>query len=312
MTKKNVVAADRVRVGRRVFETKHVDKIYFPEDGLTKHDLMAYYQLVGATMLPYIRYHPLTMHRFPGGIYGESFYQKDAPDYFPSWIKTMTIKNKTMRGSNRYVVGYDSATLVYLASQGCITPHYWLSTIDALNYPDRLIFDIDPPHDEEAVDFDLVKSIAGELKELLEEFGIIAWVMTTGSRGVHVVVSIKQEYPFEHVRACARALAHVVVERDPQRVTLESRNEKRKHKMMIDVMRNGYGATAVAPYAVRAHPGAPVATPVTWNELKNLTSSQAYTMKTIPKRIKQHGDAWKGMVRSKRSLRALMNRFGKQ
>jgi bifunctional non-homologous end joining protein LigD len=308
MTKKNLPTSEKVRVGRRIIEVKHLDRLYFPEDHITKYDVMAYYHHVGETMLKYTRHHPLTMQRFPAGIHGEHFYQKDAPAYFPSWIETQLIKKKTMRGSDRYVIGNQVATLVYLASQGCITPHCWLSTVDALNYPDRMIFDIDPPHGE-SVDFEQVKNIAFQLKVLLEDAGVKPWVMTTGSRGLHVVVALKQDAPFDDVRAGARALASLIVERDPEKVTLESRAEKRQHKMMIDVMRNGFGATAVAPYALRALPGAPVATPITWDELKTLASSQAYTLTTIPQRLTKHGDAWRMMKRSKTSLRKLLHYY---
>ncbi len=274
------------------------DKLLFP-DGITKGDLIEYYATVAPLMIPYLKERALMMHRFPDGILGESFYQKDASAYFPRWIKQVLIPKEG--GYNNYVVCQNKATLVYLANQACITPHVWLSRIDNLHYPDKMIFDLDPS----SHDFQLVCHIALRLKELLESFKLHPYVMTTGSHGIHVTVPLDSTCTFEEVKAFALRCAHALLEKEPEHVTVEIRKDKRHGRVFIDTLRNQYGSTAVAPYAVRAHPGAPVATPLYWDELTNKKlSSQTYTIKNIAPRLVQ--DPWKSFKRYGRGTRDII------
>ena len=242
-------------------------------------------------MLPYIKDRPLTMHRFPDGIAKQGFYQKDAADYFPDYILLQPIE-KSGGGVVDYVVANNQATLVYLANLACITPHVWLSRIDKLDYPDRMIFDFDP---SPGVPFSAVAWAAFQTKALLEDLGLISFVMTTGSRGVHVVVPIKRRYDFDEVRDFARNVAKILVARYPKKLTLEIRKAKRGKRIFVDTLRNAWSATSVAPYAVRAKAGAPVATPITWQELKRGVTSQKYTIKNIFQRISRVKDPWQNM-----------------
>lgn len=269
-------------IGRRTIELTNQDKILFPKDRITKGDLITYYLTIAPIMLPHLKDRPITMHRFPNGITQEGFYQKDIGEYFPSWIKKVTVP-KQEGGTNTYVICNDAATLAYLANQACITPHIWLSHQPKLDYPDRMIFDLDPGTNN----FDLVKQTALALRELLDTFGLPAYAMTTGSRGIHVIVPIKRLHLFDDVRACARALANRLVTLDDGKyLTTEARLEKRKKRLFIDTTRNAWAQTTVAPYAIRALPGAPVATPVTWNEVESASlTTQKFTIKTIAKRL---------------------------
>lgn len=266
------------------------DKILFPRDNITKGELINYYQEIAPIMVPYMKDRPLTMQRFPEGIDHEGFFQKDASDYFPRWIKRKKIK-KQDGGSTDYVVCNTTNTLVYLANQACITPHLWLSKINSLHKPDRMIFDLDPAGPK---DFKLVKEIALILKKILEAHKFEPMVMTTGSRGLHVVSLLNGKTDYDTVRAFAREIAAAVAQTDPKHITIETRKDKRGTRLLIDYLRNGFGATAVAPYAVRPKDGAPIATPLLWEELddKKLTS-QTYTIKNIFKRINKVGDIWK-------------------
>jgi bifunctional non-homologous end joining protein LigD len=279
----------------------HENKYYFPHDTISKLDLINYYEQVAPYALPHIEKRLLTMQRYPDGITGEAFYQKNTPSYFPSWIPRVNVEKKT-EGSVDYLVCNNTATLVYLASQGCITPHRWLSTTTRLNYPDMLIFDLDPG--TKKVNFAPIRATAFALKELLEACNLVPFVMTTGSRGVHVCAPLKAQYTFDTIRSFAKKVAELVVQRNPKMITLESRKEKRGTKLLIDIMRNGFGATAVIPYAVRAHPKAPVATPIEWDELNESgMNSQQYTIKTVLTRLKHRGDAWKLIHTSARPLK---------
>jgi bifunctional non-homologous end joining protein LigD len=192
------MADDRqVSVGGRVFTLTHPDKVLFPADGYTKADLVAYYRRVADVMVPHLRGRPLMLQRLPDGIGGAGFYQKDAGDYFPEWIRRVEVSKEG--GRVTHVVCDDEATLAYLAGQACITPHVWLSRADRLEYPDRLVFDLDPS----GSDFAAVRATARELRELLDELGLVPFVQTTGSRGLHVVVPLDRSADFDE---CAPSL----------------------------------------------------------------------------------------------------------
>src|SRR5579859_3286075 len=286
-----------MKIGGHTIAITNPDKILFPQDKITKLEVIEYYKNIASVMVPHMEDRAVTMLRFPNGINGESFYQKDIPDYFPSWIKRVEIKKSG--GVLHHVVCQNAATLVYLANQVCLTPHIWLSRIDKINIPDRLIFDLDPSDH----DFKPVRSTAFIIKELLEDLGLHPFVMTTGSRGLHVVIPLKRQYDFDWVIAFARDIAEYLVRQDPKSLTIATLKKKRGKRLFIDTIRNSYAATGVAPYAIRAHPGAPVATPVEWDEIKaQKFTSQRYTIKTVFKRLKAEGDAWKGIDKHTQSL----------
>jgi len=293
----------------KLTEIYHLDKLLFPEDAITKGQLLEYYHQVAPLLLPYCHNRAITMERFPHGIEGVSFYQKSIPHSFPDWIPRKKIANKG-GGSTTYVVCKDRNTLLYLVYQACITPHAWLSTITRLNYPDTMIFDLDPAG-EIVTDFTPVRTAAYALKDALAALGLEAWVMTTGSRGLHLRVPLKPEYPFESVRAFARSVAETVVKEYSREMTLESRKAQRGNRLLIDIMRNGFGATAVLPYAVRARPHAPIALPVSWQELtEDHFSAQKYTITTPYTHIQQQATLWKEMSTHAFSLKKLVF-FGK-
>jgi bifunctional non-homologous end joining protein LigD len=280
-------------------EISHPHKVYFPQDGLTKANLISYYRRIAEVMLPHVRQRPLTLQRFPDGIEAKGFYQKEAPDYFPDWIERVQIPLESKEETQPQVVCNYAATLVYLVNQGCITPHAWLSRVDHLHRPDRLIFDLDPFDD----DFALVREAAGVLRTALEEVGLTPFVMTTGSRGLHVMAPLDGRTDFDTVRAFARHLADHMAEQQPEKFTTEVRKEKRNGRLFLDYLRNAYGQTAVAPYAVRPIPGAPVATPLDWDELnRSALHSQSYTVNNIFQRLGQKADPWREMEQYGRKL----------
>jgi bifunctional non-homologous end joining protein LigD len=268
------------------------DKVLFPGDGITKGELVDYYHRISGMMVPLIEGRPMTMQRFPDGIGKEGFFQKEASDYFPEWVHRATLE-LGKGGIQHQVVCDDAATLVYLASQAMITPHVFLSRVDKVHYPDKLIFDLDPPDDN----FDTVRDAAKTLREALEADGYPVYLMTTGSRGLHVVVPLDRSADFDAVRAFARSFAEKVSEKHPDQYTVELSKEKRRGRLFLDYLRNSYGQTGVAPYGVRAKKGAPVATPITWPELDDISSSQEYNVRNIFARMDKRGDAWKGMMK---------------
>lgn len=292
----------KIQIGSHTVDITHADKILFGKSGLTKKDLINYYLKIAPFMMPYVYNRAISMQRFPQGIDGDAgFFQKDAGDYFPSWIKLLPIK-KEQGGITKYVVINSPETLIYLANQNCITIHPWLSKTDKLNNPDRLIFDLDP---SEKVSFSAVQEVAKKLKSLLDALDLPSFYMLTGSRGAHVIIPLKRTHTFEETNDFARTIADLLAHTFPKLITTELRKAKRAKRVFIDWLRNGYGATAVAPYAVRARENAPVAMPVTWKELqKKGMASQKYTIKNAMKRINKIGDIWHDMQKYAVSLKS--------
>ena len=290
-----------MRVGRRTLDVSNRDKVFFPDAGVTKGDLVDYYQRAAEFLLPHARDRLVAMHRFPDGIDGQGFFHKDVPDHFPAWIRSERVEKAD--GHLRQLVLDDPATLVFIADQGCITPHVWLSRVDRIDHPDRMVFDLDPPGDDARATFDAVRWTARRLHELLEELGLVAFVMTSGSKGLHLHVPLDRTADFDDVRAFAIDAADLLAQRYPERLTREQRKAKRGDRVYLDVMRNAYAQTTVVPYAVRARPGAPVATPLSWDELGRADlHPRRYGLRNLFRRMAQKDDPWKGMGRRARGL----------
>jgi bifunctional non-homologous end joining protein LigD len=301
-----------VQAGGITVELSHPDKVLFPGDDITKGDLVAFYQTAAEVMLPYLRDRPVAMRRYPDGITGPAIMQKNVPDYFPDWITRAEVRKQG--GSLHQVICDKPATVVYLANQACIEFHSFLSRLDRIGDPDQLIFDLDPP---DANRFGDVRSLALRLRELLEtELGLPTFVKTTGGKGLHVHVPLDATADFDAARGFALEAAGLLAARNPGLATTEQRRDNRGKLIYLDVMRNAYAQLAVAPYSVRARPGAPVATPLSWDELDDdgLTPGR-FTIKTAPARISDvsgGNDPWAGMAgrgsglaRARDSLRRL-------
>jgi bifunctional non-homologous end joining protein LigD len=266
-----------------------------PSSAMTKFDLANYYAGVAPAMVPFLRGRPVNMQRFPDGIEGQSFFEKKVPSHFPEFVDTVEVS--TSNGDQQQVVAGDARSLVYLANQACITPHTWLSTTEDLDRPDQLVFDLDPSVEGLAP----VRRATRLVGDLLDDLGLTTYLKTTGSRGYHVLVPLRRSWNFEQVRTFARDVAEVLVEREPDLLTLEARKDKRGDRVLVDVQRNGYGQTAVPPYAVRARPRAPVSTPIRWDELSRVRPDQ-YTIRSIGRRLGRMGDPWKGLRRRGQQL----------
>lgn len=291
-----------VQIGSRSIELSNEDKVLFPDAGLTKGDLIDYYRECADWIVRHAADRPLTLQRFPDGIGEQGFYQQDRSDYFPDWIESVAVERTGSKGGHvDHVLCNNQATLVYLANQAVITLHGWLSRTPSLGCPDRLIFDLDPPDD----DFGAVVQAARWVRECMEALELTPFVMTTGSRGLHVVAPLDGSVDFDSVRAFARELAEHIAGLHPDALTTAQRKDQRRGRLYLDVMRNAQGQTAVLPYVVRAKPGAPVATPLDWDELGNAElHAQRYTMANIRRRLAQKDDPWAQIRRYGRSASA--------
>ncbi|MFF4019034.1 non-homologous end-joining DNA ligase [Streptomyces sp. NPDC001843] len=316
-----------VRAGRRTVDVHRPGKALFPSDSdsdtagdsgakeyarkeYTKGDLVEYYRSVAPFMLPHLRGRPLMLERYPDGLDGPRFMQKNTPDHYPDWITRAEVAKEG--GRVTHAVCDDTATLVFLADQACLTLHRWLSRTDrghGVDRPDRMVFDLDPPGDS-ADDFEAVREAARLLGGVLDDLRLPSALMTTGSRGLHVVVPLDGRHDFEEVHVFARGVAGLLAQGHPDRLTTAARKKDRGDRLYLDVQRNGYAQTAVAPFTVRARPGAPVAVPVSWDQLDDPDLGPRRW--TIEDAVDQaRSDPWAGLLGRGRSLGPARRRLDK-
>ena len=275
----------------------HPDKVLFPDDGITKGELAAYYEAVAPVMLPHLRGRPITMERYPAGIGAQGFWQKDVSKGFPPWLKRVTVSKKG--GVVRHPIVTDVRSLLWITNQNTITHHVWTSRAPKLNFPDVCVFDLDPSTD----DVDAVRRAAIELRDLLAELGLPSWIKTSGSKGFHIAVPLDRRTPMGAAARFANAVGALFVRRAPDRLTQEFSKADRDGRIYVDTGRNGYSATFAAAYTVRARPGAPVSAPCSWEEVeRGDVSPKSFTLRNMEKRIADAGDLWADMLRRGRSL----------
>jgi bifunctional non-homologous end joining protein LigD len=275
----------------------HPEKLMFPDDGITKGDLAAYYEAMAPVMLPHVRGRPLTMERYPAGIGKKGFWQKDVSKGFPPWLERVEVPKKD--GVVHYPIITDRRSLLWVANQNTVTQHVWTARLPDLYHPDICVFDLDPATDDPA----LVRAAAIGLRDLLAELGLPCWVKTSGSKGFHLVVPLDGKSHTGQVAGFANAVGTLFVSRAPNQLTQEFSKADRKGRIYVDTGRNGYGATFAAAYTVRAKRGAPVSAPCTWDEMeRGEVSPTTVTLRTMPDRIARMGDAWHDLRRRGRSL----------
>ena len=293
-------------LGSRTIGITHPDRVLFPADGITKADLAAYHHAVAPFLVPHLADRPLMLQRFPGGIDKDGFYQKDAGKTLPKWIRTVRARKEG--GTVNHPIVDDEAALLALSNLGTVSFHRWGARADELERPDVLIIDLDPSRD----DITAVVQAARWTRELLDELDLAAYVQVTGSRGLHVVTPLDRSASTEDVRSFADGLAIVLAARHPDELTHQFSKASRGDRLYLDTARNGYAQTAVAPYSVRPRAGAPVATPVEWDELDDPElRADRWTIATIPDRMATRPDPWADMARHGRSLPSRKERLAR-
>ena len=268
------------------FAVTNPDKVFWPDDGYTKSDLLDYYEAVAPLLLPYLRDRPLVLTRFPDGIHGKSFFQKDAPDYVPDWVATRRIYSRDADRDIDYFIVNDAESLRYVANLGTIALHIWASRLDTLERPDWLVLDLDPKR----APFAHVVRVARTLKGILAELNVTAHVKTSGATGLHILVPMGRRYLYEQCRAFARLLALAAEQRASDIATVARPLHAREGKVYIDFGQNGYGRTIAAPFSVRPLPGAPVSCPLRWSEVTKRLDPSRYTLKTAVGRFEKIAD----------------------
>ncbi len=288
---------DRAEVSRNVgghrLKFTNLRKIYYPAEGYTKRDVIEYYAGVAPLILPYLRDRPLSLKRYPDGIAGEWFFQKDAPASFPSWLRFESVFSEHNKAPIRFVVADDEATLLYLANLGCIDQNPWMSRIGSLEFPDFILIDLDPQQCE----FSRIVEAALLVKSKLDLLGLEGYPKTTGGDGMHVYIPVEPVYTYEQTKTFAEVLAHVVTSERPDLFTTPRAVAKReKGRVYFDFLQNGEGKTIAAPYVLRAYPGAPAATPLAWSEVTPGLLPSQFHLRNALERFERTGDLFEGVL----------------
>jgi bifunctional non-homologous end joining protein LigD len=295
-----------LKVGKTTLHLTNQNKIYFPDDNITKGDVVNYYNEIADLILPYLKDRPQSMYRFPNGIKEFGFYQKDVDqDKIPSWLKTKKIFSESNNADIDYLICNDKATLLYMANLGCIDINPWNSTIKHIDNPDWVVIDIDPEKD----DFKGVVKTALAVKEVMDSFETECYCKTSGASGLHVYIPLGGRYDYDSVKIFAELIAREVHSRLPETTSLERSIKKRNHKIYIDYLQNRKGQTLAAPYSVRPKPGATVSTPLEWSEVNEKLLPSQFTIKNILKRFEKKGDLWKPVLGKGADIKAIVKSF---
>lgn len=276
----------------------HPEKVLFPDDGITKADLAAYYESIAPVMLPHLVGRPVTLERFHQGIGNKGIYQKNVVKGFPEWLERVEVGKKD--GSVHHPVVRDVHGLLWLANQNSITPHVWTSRAPQVTHPDICIFDLDPLDD----DGDRLCAAALLVREVLAERGLASWIKTSGSKGYHIAVPLDGSADYGEVAHFAHRVGELVVKRDPENFTREFYKADRGGRILIDTGRNEYSATFAAAYAVRPRAGAPVSAPCTWEEVEQgSVGPTTFMLRNMAARVANSGDVWNDLLHCKQSIR---------
>lgn len=288
-------------------EVTNRDKVFWPQEGFTKGDLVDYYDAVSRWLLPYLKDRPLVLTRFPDGIEGKSFYQKDAPVYTPDWIRLEPLYSEGSAREIRYFVVESAAALTYVANMGAIPLHIWLSCVRDLPHPDWCVLDLDP----KGAPFTDVVEIARALHRLCKQIGLPNFVKTSGSTGLHVFIPLGRRYTYEQSRTLGELLANVVVSQLPEIATVRRSVGDREGKVYIDYLQNGHGRLIVAPFSVRPLPGAPVSMPLSWSQVTKRLSIERFNLDTAPRMLAaRKQDPWERALSDSADLLGSLERLG--
>ncbi|WP_221038078.1 non-homologous end-joining DNA ligase [Gelria sp. Kuro-4] len=284
-------AETRVAIAGRELTLTNLDKVFWPDRGYTKADVLAYYVEMFPFLSPHLKDRPLVVTRYPNGIQGKSFYQKNLPAHAPAWIKSCPVPTEKEKRVINFVLCQDLPTLVWLVNQGALELHPWLSRYDKLDYPDFAVFDLDPDPPSGLAE---AREVALVLGRLLGGLGLKVFPKTSGATGLHLYVPLARAETYEEVREFCGAVARVVARKLPALATVERRVAARRGKVYIDWLQNIRGQTICAPYSLRPLPGAPVSTPLTWDEVPTLTAG--FDIESIRPRVAREGDLFRSAL----------------
>ena len=283
------------------------NKIYWPDEGITKGQVLEYYSAISKYILPYLKGRPQSLKRNPNGITDKGFYHKDAGDSAPEWVKSIELYSESAKKHIDYILCNNKATLLYLNNLGCIEINPWNSRVNHLDYPDYLVMDIDP---SDKNSFNEVIDAALAIKEILDKAQAPAYCKTSGATGIHIYVPLQAAYHYDQVRSFAEIIAHLTQERLPHSTTVERSLSKRNNRIYTDYMQNSRAQTLSSVYSLRPVPGASVSTPLYWKEVKSGLGPSQFNIHTLPQRLDKVGDLFSGIRKGKLNLRRALKNLG--
>jgi bifunctional non-homologous end joining protein LigD len=297
-----------LRKGQRELRLSNLDKPFWPDEGITKGDLVSYYRDVADVLVPHLKGRPFTMKRYPDGWRGKHFFQKQSPSHMPAWIKRVPLPASTREGEQKvidYALVDDELALLWMVNMGCIDMHVWSSRVDRPERPDWVMFDLDPSED---ADFGDVVTVARLVRDTLELLELEGFPKTSGSRGMHVLVPVARRHTFGEAREFASIVAGALARAHPGLVTTEWARAKRRG-VLVDANQNRPGATNASVYSVRPREGAHVSTPLRWDEVHEGLDPAAFTMDAVLDRVARDGDLFAGVLSGKQSLTQALKRL---
>jgi bifunctional non-homologous end joining protein LigD len=302
---------DTVRKGTRELKLSNLDKVFFPVEGITKGDLLEYYRAVAPVLVPHLKDRPFTMVRWPDGIEAGRFFQKDAPSHMPEWIPTFRTLVSTRESPRKkkwvnFPIVNDELALLWMVNMGCIDMNAWYSRVDKPDRPDFVLFDLDPSPD---VGFNETVQVALLVKQALDAFGLVGFPKTSSGEGMHVLVPIERRHTFEDTRQFAEIVAGAIARTNRGLATTEWTKSKRRG-VLIDSNQNGEGKTIASAYSVRPRPGAPVSTPLRWEEVNEKLDPLSFTMGKVLERVRKHGDLFEGVLTTRQRLNDALKALG--
>ena len=292
-------------------ELSNPDRVLYPDDGITKGDLFAYYERVAPVLVPHLRDRPFTMKRYPHGITGEVFFQKQAPKHLPEWIPTRQFRTHPREGGSRLVdfaLANSPEAVLFMVQNNCVDMNVWYSRVDKPHRPDYVVFDLDPPDAPDG--YPQAIEVAHLIRELLDDVALPGFVKTSGADGIHVLAPIQRRASFEQTYDFAEAASRLLEERHPGKVTTEWLKRKRAG-VLVDHRQNGWGKTIASVYSVRPKPGAPVSTPLHWDELTPGVRPRDFTMEVVLERVERHGDLFAPVLEEPRPLGAAARKLAR-
>ena len=298
---------EEIRRGKRVLKLSNLDKPFWPDEGITKGDLLAYYRDIAPVLVPHLKDRPFTMKRYPDGWNGKFFFQKDAPKHMPDWIPTARFEASTRdKPPQRRLIDFplvnDELALLWMANMGCIDMNTWYSRVDKPSRPDWVLFDLDPSPD---VGFPETIQVALLIKQMLDLLELESFPKTSGSEGIHILVPVARRHTYAQTREFSEIVAGALARAHPGLATTEWTKAKRRG-VLIDSNQNGEGKTIASAYSVRPKPGAPVSTPLRWEEVNESLDPAAFTMEAVRERVASEGDLFEGVLTTKQSLSAAL------
>jgi bifunctional non-homologous end joining protein LigD len=289
-----------IDIDGRTLHLTNLNKIYFPESKIRKRDLLAYYYRMADFIVPFLKDRPIVMRRYPNGITGKSFFQKEAPSPLPDWIKTATVYSEERGGNMKYVMANDRPSLLFLTNLGCIDHNPWSSRADSQDYPDYVFFDLDPTP---GTPFSTVLRVARAIQRVLRTAQVNYFLKTSGATGFHIYLPLEPKYTYEQARTFAQVISELVAAELPNDTTFERSVRKRpRGRVLLDALQNAKGKPLACVYSVRAFPGAPVSTPVTPKELEGNINPDKWTLRTLDARLREVGDLWKDFWSKRQTL----------